>query len=343
MRLSLLFSCCLLIFTACQNDANQTNTQTEQAPAAAAKKYDVPKFERDSALAYVAKQVSFGPRVPNSDAHKACKDWLVGKLESFGAEVIEQDFVAEAYTGTKLNSTNIIAQFNPSAPKRILLSAHWDSRHIADSPLSTERQNEPILGADDGGSGVGVLLEVARQLGQNPTDMGVDIVLFDAEDHGESKSEYESQADAQKSTFTWGLGSQYWAQNLHVSGYRPRYGILLDMVGSHNAYFPKEQYSRQFAPQVVDKVWKLAAKMGYGNYFADAEGGGITDDHFFVATYARIPMIDIINLPPNSNNRGFGSHWHTQNDDMDIIDKRTLRAVGQVVLAVLYKEASGTF
>lgn len=331
-----------LFFSACQSDS-KSDAATETVTTAP-KKYNVPKFERDSAYQFVAKQVSFGPRVPNTDAHKACKNWLVDKLESYGAAVIEQDFVAEAYTGTQLNSTNIIAQYNPGVKNRIVLAAHWDSRHIADSPLSTEKRDEPILGADDGASGVGVLLEVARQLNENPIEgMGVDIVLFDAEDHGESKDEYASQQEAEQSTFSWGLGSQHWAKNLHVSGYQPKYGILLDMVGTRNAYFPKEQYSRQFAPQLVDKVWKLAGNMGYGNYFPNVEGGGVTDDHFFVATFARIPMIDIINLPPNSENKGFGSHWHTQNDNLDVIDKRTLRAVGQVVLAVVYREASGTF
>ena len=342
MRL-FLFGLLIVALSSCQSDSKDNSSTTVQEPAIGAKNYPVPKFDRDSALQFVQQQVDFGPRVPNSEAHQACKEWLVSKFKSYGADVIEQDFVAKAYTGTELNSTNIIAQFNKSASKRIVLAAHWDSRHIADSPLSTERKNEPILGADDGGSGVGVLLEVARQISANPTEMGVDIVLFDAEDHGESKEEYANEQEAEQSTLTWALGSQHWARNLHVNGYRPKYGILLDMVGSRNAYFPKEQYSRQFAPQLVEKVWKLAANMGYGSYFANVDGGGVTDDHVFVASYAKIPMIDIINLPPDSDNKGFGSHWHTHQDNMQVIDKRTLRAVGQVVLAVVYREASGKF
>jgi glutaminyl-peptide cyclotransferase len=316
---------------------------TKAVPEAPQKTYAVPKFDRDSAYQFVAQQLAFGPRVPNSEGHQECRDWLIAQFERFGATVIAQDFQAEAYTGEMLNGTNIIAQYNPKARKRILLAAHWDSRHIADSPLSTERQKEPILGADDGGSGVAVLLEIARQLHANPIDMGVDLVLFDLEDYGESREQYANAAEQQASVMTWALGSQHWAANLHVGNYRPKYGILLDMVGAEGARFPKEEWSMRFAPQVVNKVWKLAANMGYGSYFADTKSGGVTDDHYFVNTIAGIPMIDVINLPPNSENKGFGSHWHTQNDNLDVINARTLRAVGQVMLAVIYREASGSF
>lgn len=318
--------------SACQNDA--TDKAASDSPPPVVNKVKVPRFERDSAFAFIEKQVSFGPRVPNTEAHQQCKEWLVEQFRSYGAKVIEQDFIATAYTGLKLNSTNIIAQYKPDAVKRVLLAAHWDSRPFADSPLSEERQEEAILGADDGGSGVAVLLEVARQLQQNPIDLGVDIVLFDAEDYGDSENHTPN---------SFALGSQYWSQNVHVSGQqRPRYGILLDMVGSKDARFPKEYYSTQFAPAIVDKVWKLAQSMGYGNYFVNETSGGIADDHYYVNTIARIPMIDIINRQPGTQT-GFGAYWHTHDDDMDVIDKRTLRAVGQVMLAVLYREHNGEF
>ncbi|MBK7869938.1 MAG: M28 family peptidase [Saprospiraceae bacterium] len=331
-KFSLVFILGILILAiACKNESSQ-NTSTTDTPAQAVA---VPSFDRDSAYAFVAKQVEFGPRVPGSDAHKACKDWLVGKFKSYGAEVIEQNFQAKTYYGATLPATNIIAQFNPQIGKRILLAAHWDSRHAADSPLSTERKGEPILGADDGGSGTAVLLEVARQLQQHPIEMGVDIILFDAEDLGESGTE-----DPNSNT-TWCLGSQYWARNIHTGNYRPQYGILLDMVGSKGAQFPVEQYSQQFAPQVVREVWLLAQNMGYNNYFLQTNGGGVTDDHYFVNTIARIPMIDIINRSGETET-GFGAHWHTHNDNLDVIDKRTLKAVGQVVTAVIYREHNGT-
>ena len=304
----------------------------------------IPGFTADSAYVFVEKQVAFGPRVPNTTAHQECKNWLVQKLEGFGAKVIEQNFEAKAYTGTVLKGVNIIGQFNPAAKKRIMLNAHWDSRHIADSKLSTERRNEPILGADDGGSGVAVLLEVARQLQANPIDMGVDIIFFDAEDYGEHKEEAAATQEAEmRSMETWCLGSQYWSKNLHVSGYKPKFGILLDMVGAQNARFPKEGFSMQIAPALVDKIWKLAKAMGYGNFFVDEQlSGGITDDHYFVARNTGIPIIDIIHVS-NKDGQTFGDHWHTQNDNMNIIDKRTLKVVGQVVLAVVYKEAGGSF
>lgn len=171
-------------------------------------------------------------------------------------------FSSQTYYNQTLPSTNIIAQFNPNVGKRLILAAHWDSRHIADSPLSTERKTEPILGADDGGSGVGILLEIARQLQQNKVEIGVDLILFDAEDLGQSGTE------AASAITTWCLGSQFWARNLHVPNYRPQYGILLDMVGSKGALFPIEQYSNENAPQVVSEVWDLAEKMGYANYFS---------------------------------------------------------------------------
>ncbi|MCB0587995.1 MAG: M28 family peptidase [Phaeodactylibacter sp.] len=315
----------------CQSDGSGQSS-TEEAPPR--EKVPVPRFERDSAYAFVEKQVDFGPRVPNTEAHRQCKQWLVSQFKSFGAKVTEQDFQAAAYTGETLKATNIIAQFNPDATRRILLAAHWDSRPFADSPLSEERTDEAILGADDGGSGVAVLMEVARQLQAHPIELGIDIVLFDAEDYGESGGE---RAD------TYALGSQHWARNPHVSGkQRPKYGILLDMVGARNARFPKEYYSVQFAPNVVRKAWKLAQDMGYGNYFVNEDGGAITDDHYFVNTIARIPMIDIINRQTGTQT-GFGEHWHTHDDNIDIIDPRTLRAVGQVMLAVVYREANGEF
>lgn len=323
----------VLSFAACKNDndqpsGNENEESTTQTVA-------VPSFNRDSAYAFVEKQVAFGTRTPGSEGHAAAKAWLSNKFESYGLNVIQQDFQATRYDGVAVNGTNIIAQFKPEISKRVLLAAHWDTRHIADSPLSEERKNEPILGADDGGSGTAILLEIARLLQENPLDIGVDLILFDAEDLGESGSEDP------KSTTTWCLGSQHWGRNVHVGNYNPKYGILLDMVGSKGAKFPIEGYSAQIAPQLVDKVWTLAQNMGYTNYFERRNAGAITDDHYFVSTLTGIPMIDIINRSTETET-GFGAHWHTQNDDMDIIDKRTLKAVGQVVTAVIYRENNGT-
>lgn len=323
----------LVLNFGCKPEKPKKNTP----PPAPVEEVAVPKFDRDSAFSFVKKQVDFGPRLPNTEGHRKTKEWLVGKFKSYGLTVIEQDFEAKAYTGTILKSTNIIAQYNPSATKRILLAAHWDTRHIADSPAATERKNEPILGADDGGSGVGVLLEIARQLQAAPADIGVDIVLFDAEDHGDDES-----PDPQPQS--WCLGSQHWAKNLVPQNYHAKYGVLLDMVGAKNTRFPREGVSMNYAPQLVGKVWKLGQSLGYARFFSDKKVGAITDDHYFVNSIANIPMIDIIGMPqapgaPTS----FGEHWHTHNDNMNVIDVRTLRAVGQTLLAVIYREAAGQF
>ncbi|MCF8252325.1 MAG: M28 family peptidase [Saprospiraceae bacterium] len=318
------------ITVACNNDAPK-NTEPEIALQPVA----VPKFERDTAFAFVAKQVSFGPRVPNSEAQKRCKDWLVEQFTAYGLKVTEQPFTATAYTGKQLNGVNIIAQYKPEAAKRIFLAAHWDSRHIADSPLATERQKEPILGADDGASGVGIILEIARTLQNNPADLGVDFVLFDAEDYGDDN-------DDTPNPNSWCLGSQHWSRNLVPSSYRPKYGILLDMVGAKGAKFTKEGVSMNYAPTVMNKVWKTGQNLGYPNYFVDEKSGPVTDDHYFVNTIANIPMIDIIGKS-GSTQTGFGAHWHTHNDDMGIIDVRALRAVGQTLLEVIYQEAAGRF
>ena len=316
--------------SACKNDKPPVDEESVMTKA-----YKVPAFVADSAFVFIEKQVAFGPRLPNSKGHVACREWLVDKLEGYGLEVIEQHFKPTTYTGVPLNATNIIGRYNPEAKKRIVFSAHWDTRHIADSPLSTERQNEPILGADDAGSGVGVLLEVARLLQANPIEaqhLGVDIVFFDAEDYGQSGGDEK----------TYCLGSQYWSKNLHAPNYKPIYGILLDMVGAGGARFTREMVSARYAPDLMNKLWRMAKGMGYGNHFVEVPTGALVDDHFFVNTIAGIPMIDIINRPAGTDT-GFPDHWHTHNDDMDIIDRGTLKAVGQVLMAVVYREASGTF
>lgn len=290
----------------------------------------LPDFNRDSAYAFVANQVDFGPRTTNTKGNVACRAWLVAKLKSFGADVIEQPFQSKAYTGVLLNGVNIIARYNPGNANRVVLAAHWDTRHIADQDPDPAKRDKPILGADDGGSGVAILLEVARQLQQKPTSIGVDLVLFDAEDYGSDHGE----------STTWCLGSQYWAANPHVPGYRARFGVLLDMAGARGARFPKEGVSVNFAPQVVDKVWSVATELGYGNYFVPDAASGTTDDHYFVNTIAHIPMVDIINRPLDSPNGSFGEYWHTAHDDMSVIDPNTLKAVGQTMLGVIYQEAA---
>ena len=288
----------------------------------------VRKFDGDSAYAFVKAQCDFGARVPNSVAHRRCGDYLIDKLKSYGANVIVQSPVLTAFDGTKLNARNIIGEFAPENTRRILLLAHWDSRPWADSDKNPENHSKPVMGANDGASGVGVLLEMARNFGETLPGVGVDILLVDAEDWGDNNG-VSSDPDN-----SWALGTQYWASNPHRAGYRPLYGILLDMVGARGSCFTHEYFSLQYASAVVKEVWKMAEKSGYGDYFVNTRGGAITDDHVFV-NRAGIPTIDIIAMDVTSET-GFFPQWHTTDDTMEHIDPTVLKAVGQTLLNLIY-------
>ncbi len=319
--------CCLLVALMAGCGSERSGEKTQET---AARSVQSPVFNADSAYAFIAKQVDFGPRVPNTRAHVQCGDYLVAKLRSYDWQVTEQPFQAVTYDGVRLNARNLIGSYNPAAKKRILLAAHWDSRPFADE--DPEHAAQPVPAANDGASGVGVLLELARVIraDSGKLNLGVDIIFFDAEDWGNSKVATDEYGG-------FCLGSQYWAGNRHVQNYAAYYGILLDMVGAKNATFPKEGLSMTYAGDVVNKVWDTAARLGYNNYFINKLGSSVgIDDHVPVNKIARIPMIDIIHLNPESH--GFFEHWHTVNDTMEHIDPKTLKAVGQTVLQVLYEE-----
>lgn len=313
-----------LVMSSCQNKSSQT---VVTAPST----FVIPAFSADSAYNFIDKQVAFGPRIPNTQAHRECAGYLSTTLKSFGATVTQQEFQARAFDGTLLNGINIVGSYLPDAPKRILLFAHWDTRPWSDHDPDPANYNTPVTGANDGASGVGVLLEVARHLGQHPPLVGVDIVFFDAEDYGAPESYTGNDMH------TWCLGSQYWARNPHQPGYKAAFGILLDMVGAPDATFYKEQISEYYAPDIVRKVWSAAATLGFQRYFIDQPGGSITDDHLYVNRIAGIPSVNIIQYNPTSE-KGFGDFWHTVNDTMDKIDRSTLYAVGTTVMYIIYNE-----
>ncbi|MDZ4824785.1 MAG: M28 family peptidase [Flavobacteriales bacterium] len=295
-----------------------------------------PVFMMDSAYHFVQHQVDFGPRVPNTSAHAKCADWLAQKLRGYGASVIVQEAEATAFDGTKLNMKNIIGAFNPTAKKRILLCAHWDTRPFADKDSLESNWHKPIDGANDGGSGVAVLLELARMFQQQPLAFGVDIIFFDAEDYG--KPEFLKKDLNDDDVLTWCLGSQYWASHLHKPSYQAKYGILLDMVGAKDATFYKEGYSMNYAPHVVDNVWAAAQKLGHGQYFMEDEMGGMIDDHLPINEIAGIPTIDVIHYDMSPQVMGFGYFHHTHRDNMKVIDANTLKAVGETIAYVVYND-----
>lgn len=319
-----ILSCLMIGLVACSCGKN-TGTVSTQAYQKIS-----PELNADSAYHFVDKQVAFGPRVPNTQAHKECGDYLAGQLKKYGAEVVEQKADLKAYDGTILHARNIIGSYNKQSTNRILLFAHWDSRPYADRDPDEKLHKTPILGANDGASGVGVLLEIARQIQANPLEIGIDIIFFDAEDYGAPDfSENDSGG--------WTLGSEYWSKNPHTPGYKAKYGILLDMVGGTDAKFMKEAESVRSARGIVETIWSTARNLGYGRYFVDRNSGGIHDDHIPIINNRHIPCVDIIQLDTDTGH-GFGWYWHTSRDNMDAISKETLKAVGQTVLEVIYKE-----
>ncbi len=273
-------------------------------------------FSADSAYSYVARQVEFGPRVPGSEAHKKCGDWLTEKLKSYGAEVTEQTATLTTFDGTKIPMRNIFARINPNAEKRILLLAHWDSRPWADNDPDPDKHSTPVDGANDGASGTGVLLELARSIEKGDTAPGVDILLCDAEDWGEEQNDE-----------SWAMGARYFANNLPQNGYMPSAALLLDMVGAPDATFMREYFSQLANPALADQIWSIAKNLGHEQMFVNRMGSAVNDDHVELIK-AGIPTIDIIDYREGS---GFFSGWHTASDNMDCISKETLKAVGEIL------------
>ncbi|MFO7846452.1 MAG: M28 family peptidase [Balneolaceae bacterium] len=313
---ALLFST-LFIISAC--DRGGANLEFERQGR------DAPEFSAENAYKFIEEQLEFGPRVPGTEGHQETKEYLRNTLAEAAGErnVFVQEFTQEVY-GDSLQLYNVIAGFGLQHSDRIVLAAHWDTRPRAEE--DSLDAGSPILGADDGGSGVGVLLEFARIFSEDEPPIGVDIILFDGEDYGEV-----SDLD------NYFLGSRYWSNNPPVPGYSPRFGILLDMVGGENAVFSKETYSMRFAPNLVDEIWSIANRQGHSNLFRDQRGGPVADDHIIVTQQAGIPMINIIHHTAGENGSArFAPYWHTQNDNMEIIDETTLHAVGDVVLELIY-------
>lgn len=294
-------------------------------------------FSADSAYQYIASQMSFGARVPNSHAHKACGDWLVRELQRHGAHVEEQHGFMIDYAGNQQAIRNIIGHIEGTTSSTILLCAHWDCRPWCDEEEDYDKRFQPVPGANDGASGVGVLLEIARQLNilktENNPIPSVSIIFFDCEDMGTPNHYTGPQRED-----TWCLGSQYWATQYKHTPTEQRikyhYGILLDMVGDPSATFPREYISVSYAGGYVEHMWRIASQLGYGRYFTNQTAYPITDDHLYVNKIAGIPCLDVIDYK-TTNLTGFADWWHTTQDDMRNINKQTLHAVGQTVMTTI--------
>lgn len=317
MKMTLLYMVLAALMTACGSTTGSSTTDTSTDSTATAQVSRKP-FDAQGAYALTQQQCDFGPRVPGTAAHAKCAEWLTATLQDACDTVIVQTGTVKTAQSGNLGIKNIIGIINSDASQRLLLLAHWDTRPWADNDPDAANHKKPVMGANDGASGVGVLLQLARQLKADSTSLGIDIVLVDAEDMGENDNEE-----------SWGLGTQYWTRHPHVAGYNPLFGILLDMVGADDATFTREYYSTQYASGFVDLVWGNAA----GNHFVNAAGGAVTDDHVFINRVG-IPCVDIIDMRPN-NESGFCPVWHTVHDTMDAISATTLGEVGQTLLNVI--------
>ena len=318
----------LLALGSCKNQ--KTASESDQTDTIAVTRV---QFNADSAFASIEAQCAFGPRVPNSTAHQKCGDYIVGRFKSLGLQVTEQKVDLKAWDGNILHSRNIIASYLPEATDRIVIATHWESRPWADADPDSSKHHEPVMAANDGASGVAVMIEVARQLAQLKPSIGIDFVCFDSEDYG---APYWAQDRAPQDGSDWCLGSQYWAHHPHKDSYKARYGILLDMVGGQDARFCYEGVSMRYARDVMVRTWDAAQRVGAGNLFLQQEGGWAQDDHVPMNEIAGIPTIDII--PFVEGEHTFGVTWHTVNDTPAHISKETLKGVGQTLLQLISEE-----
>lgn len=319
------------------------------------------EFNADSAFAFCAEQCAFGPRTMNSTAHTQCEQWIIGKFQQYGCQIMTQKADLRGWDGTTLHATNIMARLNPEAKRRIMLCAHWDSRPWADNDPIEANRHTPVMAANDGASGVAVMLEIARALKLQSfnsstlqSSIGLDFLCLDAEDYG------TPQWHAEQDEASWALGAQYFAKNpstfqpfnsstfplgsaknfnssILQSFNPPKAAILLDMVGGQGARFYQEGFSREYAQDLLDQVWQAASDAGYGSTFPRQRGGYVTDDHKPL-NEAGIPCIDIIPYYPDCPESSFGPTWHTLSDDLQHLDRQTLKAVGQTLLQFIAAE-----
>lgn len=280
-----------------------------------------PTFDGEGALALVRRQVAFGPRVPGSPGHGAQLAWMEARLDSLADTVSLHPFThRHSETGAELALTNVLARFRPEIQERILILAHWDTRPTSDAAGTPDERAQPVPGANDGASGTAVILQLAEHLAADPPELGVDLLLVDGEDYGPTTDDMF-------------LGARHHAERLSAMGQgeRPRYGVLLDMVGDADPRFPIEGYSAEYAPELAQRVWSIASRLGFGRYFPMEVGQPIADDHVPL-NEAGLPTIDVIDFQYGPGN----AYWHTPDDVPENVRAATLRMVGEVMLELIY-------
>jgi len=324
----LFFALTLLSLSGC--DCNKTKPPVNAPPDKPVATVTPPDFNADSAYVSTQTQVDFGPRIPGTPAQTKCAAYFERFFKRLTPNVVVQDVSVPIYNGKQVPCKNIIASFNPENPKRILLFAHWDTRPFADR--DSAHMDAKFDGADDGAAASAILMEIARLLKDKPANVGIDIALFDVEDYGPPSDEPKWDEKDQ-----YALGTQYWCKHPHVPNYRAYYGVLLDMAAAKNARFLIEGVTQQYAPSVAQQIWNTASSLGYGNFFINEFANPIIDDHYYVNTMNGTPCVDIIYLDKSSAT-GFAPHWHTTLDNMNIVSRETMKAVGQTLLQVIYNE-----
>ena len=274
------------------------------------------EFDAAAAFPHIQTQVDFGPRIPGSDGHRKEQAWLEAQLRPLADTLIVQSWTHTTAGGLQLPLKNFVARFNPAAAERLLFFAHWDTRPISDSDLWKGDRTIPVPGANDGASGVAVLLEVARRLHAVPPGIGVDLLFTDGEDYGDFQG--AGQADVL-------MGSRYYATHL-PEGPMPLYAVLIDLVGDADQQFYQEGNSLSGAPEVVTRVWSMAARLGLQQSFIEAPKWTLIDDHLELQKVG-IRAIDVVDFDY--------PHWHTPNDTPDKTSAASLQRVGDLVLALI--------
>lgn len=300
----------LAVLSACEGEPKAERGREASPPA--------PTFDGDAAYALLERQVEFGPRVPGTEGHARQLAWMEEYLRERADTLILQSFTHRTESGETLELTNLFARFRPEAADRVLYLTHWDTRPTADQDPDPARRDEPIAGANDGASGTAVLLQLADVLSRHSPPIGVDLLFVDGEDYGPTGVDMY-------------LGATYFAANL-PPGYRPLYGVLIDMIGDRDPVFPIEAYSQQYAPEVVQRVWRVADELGYGRIFRRTPGLAIEDDHIPL-NRAGIRTIDIIDFDYGPGN----SYWHTHQDSLQNTAPTGLEAVGRVLTTLVFR------